>query len=468
MTRPSSSETLAAFAADLNFRNLPRPVVAALERHLLDTIGVALASSTMPFAQAAVDAVGRLSGSGAAMVLGHVVRLPPVWAALVNGTLAHGLDFDDTHTESVVHVSASVVPAALAMIDDRGCSGSDLSGTDLLTALAMGMESNIRIGLVARGRFHDRGFHPTGICGTFASALVASKLTGLDSNRMADALGLCASTAAGSLEFLSDGSWAKRIHGGWAAHAGITAAHFAAAGFSGPRGALDGRFGLYRSHLGERGDLEVLSDDLGRHWHLLDTALKPYPCCHFNHAFLDAALALRVGHEIAAADIDRVTCWIAEREMPVVCEPRQTKIRPQTAYDAKFSLPYAVACMLVHGHAGIDDYEDTAIEDRQVLALAARVDCVADTSSDYPRRFSGRMRIALNDGRQLDHDEPINRGSAERPLSDDAVLDKFVANATRAVPHSVAAQIHDAVVSLESDRDLIRFRRALDATRPAG
>jgi len=283
-----------------------------------------------------------------------------------------------------------------------------------------------------------------------------------------NALGLCASTAAGSLEFLTDGTWAKRIHGGWAAHSGLAATELAAAGFSGPRGALDGRFGLYRSHLGEDGDWSAVTRDLGKRWHLLDTALKPYPCCHFNHAFIDAALELRRANRLAASDVTGVTCWVAEREMPVVCDPRPSKIRPQSDYDAKFSLPYAVACALVRGAVGIDDFEGDAIDDPAVLDLARRVECVADPHTDYPRRFPGRLRVDCNDGRQLQHDEPINRGSAERPLSNDEVEAKFLANAERALSPAAARSLADSIEALTDDGGLVAFVAALDATAQAG
>ncbi len=440
----TSSEILAEFASSLQPTDLPDRVVATVKRHLLDTLGVALASASMPFADKAMQAIEELAGNGNAPVIGRRSTLPPAWAALANGTFAHGIDFDDTHTESVVHVSTSVVPAALAAASLHGCDGPHL-----ITALALGMEANIRIGLVARGGFHDRGFHPTGICGTYATALVAGAIAGHDAARHVDALGLAASQAAGSLEFLTDGTWAKRIHGGWAAHAGLTAASLARAGFTGPRGALDGRFGLYRSHLTEECDLDVLRKGLGSTWHLLDTALKPYPCCHFNHAFLDAAAELKRRHRIEPASIERVQCKIAAREMPIVCEPAESKRRPQTDYDAKFSLPYTVACMFARGHVGIDDFDEASIHDDTILELAARVDSTPDPDSDYPARFPARIEVVLRDGTVLQHHEPVHRGSAERPLTDREVEEKFHLNARRTVSEDAAATLYDRVSSLE-------------------
>jgi 2-methylcitrate dehydratase PrpD len=441
----TSSEVLADFVARQSYSGLPPEVVVKAKLHLLDLLGVALASSTMPFGASAWRAARSAGGTGQATVIGFSERLWPAWAALVNGTLAHGTDFDDTHQASVVHVSTSVVPAALAAAEAAGADGERF-----VTALAIGMESAVRIGLVARGGFHDRGFHPTGICGTYAAALTAGWLAGLDAGHLADAVGLSGSMAAGSLEFLTDGSAAKRVHGGWAAHGGLTAAELAREGFSGPRAVFEGRFGLYRSHLGDEGwDVGVLTKDLGRCWEMLDIALKPYPCCHFTHAFIDCAARVRDDLCPRVEEIARVDCFIAPREMPVVCEPRATKCAPQNDYDAKFSLPYAVACMLLRGHVDLDDFTPEAIRNPAVLDLAARVDCHPDSSADYPRHFPGRLRVTLGDGRSFECSEPINRGGPERPLSLEEVREKYRRNACRALPPRQVAALMDAVERID-------------------
>lgn len=434
----TASESLAAFAARLRYRDVPEQSRIKAKAHLLDVLGVSLASSGMPFARMALSAAAQMGGQGQATVVGLDARLPPAWAALVNGTMAHGLDFDDTHQAAVVHVSASVAPAALAAAEDVGASGEAF-----LTALALGMETAVRIGLVTGSAFHDRGFHPTGICGAFASTLVAGKLLDLDESQLVDALGLCGSMASGSMEFLTDGTWVKRVHPGWAAHSGLVAARFAETGFSGPRAVLDGRFGLYRSHLGgDDWDLTPLTDALGRRWEMLDIALKPYPCCHFNHAFIDcAARAMQSpGWDIEA--IERIDCYLDTHQMPVVCEPVENKRRPQSDYDAKFSLPYAVACMLVRGHVDVDDFTDEAIGQPDVLRLTARTFCHGVNVADFPRCFPGHLRITWRDGRTEEWQEPINRGSVDRPLSADEIRDKFRRNAARVLPsHAVEGLI---------------------------
>ena len=452
----SVSEALAAFATGLRRADLPDAVIAAAQRHLLDVVGVALASSVEPFAGMALRAASALGGAGEGSVIGFAERLPPAWSALVNGALAHGLDYDDTHEEGVVHVSCTVAPAALAAAELHGAPGANF-----LTALVLGMETAVRLGCAAPGRFHDRGFHPTGVCGTFAATVVAATLSGLPTARLVDALGLSGSMAGGLMEFLTDGTWSKRVHAGWSAHSGLVAAQLAGEGFLGPRAVLEGRFGFYRSHLGAETvvDLDAVTRDLGRRWRMFEIALKPYAACHMTHAFIDCAAALRGARGVAPEAIAAVECFIHPREMPIVCEPRASKLVPQTDYDAKFSLPYTVACMLVRGHVDLDDFTTAAIADPAVLELARRVECLPDPQADYPRTFPGRLRMRLRDGRVLEHDEPINRGSAERPLTEADVLAKFRRNAVRALP---AARV-DALAAALDDLDAAPNVHALAA-----
>jgi len=453
----TASEELAHFAAALRPDDVPAPVIARVKRHLLDVLGVALAAAPQPFARPALDAATALGGHGDAPVIGFAARLPPAWAAMVNGALAHGLDYDDTHEEAVTHVSCSVAPAMLA-----AAAGAD--GPQALAALALGMESAVRLGRAAPGRFHDRGFHPTGICGAYACALVAGTLGGLDAERLTQALGLAGSMAAGTMEFLTDGTWAKRVHPGWAAHAGLAAAALAGSGFTGPRQTLEGRFGLYRSHLGDDDwDLDAVTRGLGQRWHLLDIALKPYPCCHMTHAFIDAAAALRRAPGVHPDEITAIECFIHPREVPVVCEPLASKRLPQTDYDAKFSLPYAVASILVRGHLDVDDFTSAAIRDPAVLALAQRVSYSDDPDSDFPASFPGAVRIHLRNGQVVEHREAINRGSAEKPLTRDEVGAKFRRNATRVMPPAAVEALVGAVETLAGEPTLSQLVRGLQS-----
>jgi 2-methylcitrate dehydratase PrpD len=434
MNEPGAARRLAGFARAVFPRSLPGAVLDRVATHTLDTLGVCAAASLQEFAPAVRSVATALGGPPEATAIGARARLPAPNAALLNGTLAHGLDYDDTHLAAIVHPSCTVVPAALAVAEEIGADGERA-----LRSVAVGVEAAVRIGLAAHGGFHDRGFHPTPICGTFGAALAAGALYDLDEHRLVSALGLAASMASGLLEFLTDGTSAKRLHGGWAAHAGVLAARLARAGLSGPAGGIDGRFGILRSILGEAADASVVARELGERWELLDVALKPYPCCHYLHAFLDAAVEIRGALGVGPGDrmprelaerIERVDGWIAPREVPVVCEPLATKRRPQTPYDAQFSLPFSVAVMLERGRVTLAEYTEETIRDAALGSIAARVRYHPDESADFPRRFPGRLRVTLSDGRVLDAVRSDNRGGPSAPLSPEEVAAKFRANAS--------------------------------------
>ena len=308
------ADRLADFAATLTADAIPETVRLRARHHLLDAIGIALTSGKRDFAQRTLVALQRVGGAGDCAVLGLPSRLAPRDAATLNGLLCHGLDFDDTHLGAIVHPTASAFPAALA--------AAELAGADferLLTAYILGVEVAARLGQAASSQFHAAGFHPTGVVGAFSSALVAGKLLDLTAAEMRQAQGIALSFASGSLEFLEDGGWTKRIHPGWAAAAGLQAATLAAAGFVGASQPYEGRFGLYRSYLGTRFeacDLSRATADLGSVWELMETAIKPFPACHFTHGAIDAALAL--AGDINGAAVEGITVRLPQEVMPVV------------------------------------------------------------------------------------------------------------------------------------------------------
>lgn len=444
------AEVLSEFTDRLTYDRIPVEVVRNAKLRILDILGICYASSTQEFAKGVADAVAQWGGTPESTVVGFGLRLPAPNAVLVNGVLAHGLDFDDTHAESVTHASAAVVPAALAIGEGRGASGQAV-----LAAAVAGWEAVARIGMVAPGRFHAHGFHATSVCGTFAATLVAGKLYGLSPMQMVNALGVCGSQASGIFEYLADGSWVKRFHPGWSGHAGVVAAAFAQRGFTGPRTVFEGRFGLYRTFLGDEPvQLDRLTAGLGTTWETLRITFKPYPCCHLTHAFIDCVLALRRAHVIRPEDIEAVECRIAPGEVPIVCEPSEAKYGPRTSYDAQFSLPFVVAVGFMDGDVGLESFSDARIRDSKTLALASRVRYALDPASTYPRAFPGALSIRLRDGRELSHAAPHSRGSIEFPLADDEILAKFRSNAGRILSPAQVERLEAAVLALETCPDV--------------
>ena len=445
----SISETIANFAADLTFADLPANVVERSKLFILDCVGIAFASTRFEFSRTALSALTGFGSQGSEPVVGFRNSLPIRDAALMNGILMHGLDYDDTHVASVCHASTSAVPTALAMANHRG-----LPGSDLLVGYVLAIEVSARIGMAANGGFHEIGFHPTGVAGAFGCATAAAKMEGLPAKLIAYAQGFAGSTSAGLLEFLDDGSWTKRAHPGLAASNAITAAAFARQGFQTPLRVYEGRFGFFNTHLQSKvPDLAACTAGLGETWEVLNNAVKPFPVCHFTHAFADAAMILVKGNGIAPRDIAKIDAYIHPTPGQVVSYPAEKKLVPKSDYDAKFSLPYIVAASIVRGQFGLAELESDAIGDREILGLAAKVTCFDDPDSGFPKHYTGALEITLHDGRVFAHREQVNRGADERPLSADEIIMKFEDNMGTATSHDITHRVQDLVLGLDTMAD---------------
>ena len=464
MIEESSAESiagrLAEFTLGLDWADVPESAQERASLSVLDALGVGLAAGSFAFSEVARQGIVALAGAGDYPVIGRSERLPLRDAMVLNGTLIHGLDFDDTHSASIVHGSASAVPLMLGVGESVGATGRQA-----LTAFLASMECMARIGRVAKGGFQAGGFHPTGVVGAFGSSLAASKLLALDRPTTVAAQGIALSFASGSLEFLNGGAWTKRIHPGWAAAAGFSAATLAAHGFVGPTAPYAGRYGLYNAYLGPEParDLGPATYGLGREWEIESVAIKPYPACHFNHAFADAVLALRSGHGLEADDVVSMTAHIHPDQVAVVCEPVEKKRRPTSDYDAKFSVQFVMAAAMVRGRFTLDELEEDALSDLAILELCDRVEYQTDSASRYPQYYSGSVTIETRDGRRLRHDEPVNRGADERPLTAAEVEEKFMSNAGRVMSMEKARTVRDAVLELPGSDSLLPVLRSLSS-----
>ena len=440
------SDRLAQFALGVAYEDIPETVRERARHLMLDAIGIAYASRGYHFAQATMNALTSL-GAGTSPVIGGGRTLCARDAAIMNGVLAHGLDYDDTHSRGVIHATVSSLPLALALADQ-----TKASGRDLLTAYVAAMETSTRLGAVAKGGFHQVGFHPTGLIGVFGATLAASRLLGLDREQAVMAQGIALSMAGGSLEFLEDGAWTKRLHPGWAASSAITAATLAKHGFIGPRTAYEGRFGLYAAHLGAQSgaaDFSLATEALGGEWQIDEVAIKPIPACHFTHAAADAAIALSRDSKFDAKAIRSVEVLVPAEVVKTVCEPEANKRRPANSYDAQFSIPYIVATGLLRGRFTLDELEPAAMADREVLSLAERVHHKIDAASTFPRHYTGEVIVTLETGEIKRHREAINRGSADRPLSNAEIVAKYLDNACRTLTRDRAERVCTAVLELD-------------------
>ncbi|HLS76945.1 MAG TPA: MmgE/PrpD family protein [Nocardia sp.] len=458
MSAPTVARRLAEFAATTRAEGIGELADDAARR-VLDALGNGLAALDTPAAAAVRAVAAEWSGRPEATALGSSERHPAASAALVNGTLAHALDFDDTHLPSVLHPSASVVPAALAVAEASGASGASL-----LAAVAVGVEVTVRLGMagysaeLGNSVFFERGQHATAICGAVGAATAAAMLRGLPAEGITHAIGIAASMGSGLLEANRTGGTVKRVHCGWAAHSAVTAASLAAHGLTGPPTVVEGRFGLLQAFCGEYADPAAVTADLGDRWLLPGVFFKPYPCNHFTHAGVDAALRLR-GRDVTADQIDRLVLGAPTAALRTIGEPLAAKQRPESGYHAAFSGPYTVAAALLGGGGlGLfhEDFTDTAARDPDRLALAAKVECVPDARCDsiFPHQFPAVLTAHLRDGRTLVERVEVNRGGPGNPLSADELTTKFRLNTAEVLPAEHATKVADRVLGLASEPDL--------------
>jgi 2-methylcitrate dehydratase PrpD len=443
----TAAQRLAEWTTNLAYEDIPPDVIEAAKLHLLDTLGCGYASGALGIATEGRITMAELGGEPQASVIALDTDLPAPNAAFANAMLCHGLDFDDTHSDSVSHVSAVVCPAALAAGEAAGADGREL-----LTAIVGGNEVVTRVGMAASGAFHKRGFHPTAICGIFGGTVAACRLGGVDPERTASALGIAGSFAGGLFAYLEDGTATKPMHPAWAAHGALLASRLSTLGAEGPPSVLEGKFGLYHAFVGQRIDMEPQLADLGSRWETPRIAYKPYPACHFIHGSLGATASLCDG--LDPNEIEEVVVRIPEAGVSLVLEPVESKLAPRTDYEGKFSLQYSTAAMLVHGHVGVRSYIGEALADPRVLELARKVRYETKEYDTYPAAFPGGVRIRLRDGRTLDAELPHQRGGPENPMSEDEVRTKFRENVLLALPPDAVDALEETILALELRDDI--------------
>jgi 2-methylcitrate dehydratase PrpD len=360
---------------------------------------------------------------GACTALGHARRLGLYDAALANGTAAHGEDYDDTFEGGPVHAGAVIVPAVLAIAEQRG-----LSGRAALRGIAVGAEIMCRLGLVAPQATHKAGFHPTAIFGAPAAAAAVGAAIGLPADAIARALAISGSLASGIIEYLADGSSTKRLHAGAAAQSGLRAALLAEAGLTGPLTVFEGTHGLYKAFAPSRApDFAPLLAELGERWILETLAFKPYACGTMTQPFVDCAIRL-AAEGVRVEDVVSITCKVGEGTVHRLWEPLLEKHRPPNGYAGKFSTPYCMAVGFIDGRAGLEQFTDERARDPAVRSLAAKISYQIDPANEYPRNFSGHLRAVLADGSVRELRQPHMRGGAREPLSDRELAGKFEAN----------------------------------------
>ena len=410
------AEILAQKIAALDPARLPAALRRKCEDLAVDVVGLCIAARHEDYVHASLAG---WDDDGPCTAIGHARTMSAAGAAFVNGTAAHGEDFDDTFEGGPVHAGAVIVPAVLA-----ACERHNPDGRAALLGIAVGAEVMCRLSLVAPMRTHKAGFHPTAVFGAMGAAAGVAAALGLPAAQTVDALGVAGSMASGIIEYLAEGTWTKRMHAGWAAQSGMRAALLARAGFRGPRTVFEGTHGLFHGFANTtEGDFEAIAGDFGERWLTETLAFKPYPCGTMTHPYIDCAR--RLASRVKAEDIREMVCEVGEGTVHRLWEPLAAKQRPQNGYAGKFSTPYCIAAGFVRGNVGLDAFTDDAVSDPRVLALAAKVRYRIDPQNPYPKNFTGHIRAVLNDGSVVEERQPHMRGGAHEPLTRQDIEEKF-------------------------------------------
>jgi 2-methylcitrate dehydratase PrpD len=448
----SLNEQIAAWVSGYRDHALPGPVVESTKLRVVDIVGCMLGAVGHP------DVVNTRRVAAEAFP-GTQTRSVPfadgtsmAGAALINGTAALVLEFDDSHLESALHSSSPVIAAALPMAHVFRCTGREF-----ITTVAIGNEMTCRLGLGAPGKFHQKGFHPTGIFGTFGAIYAAARCLGLDASNTANAIGIGGSLSSGLMASWEDGSAAKSLHAGFSALAAVNAAFCAKNGISGPRGVFDGRFGFFKAHVQDESypfAFSRVTDGLGDEWEALKIAPKAYPCGHYIQPLIEAALALRREHCIEPEQVASISCWIPAYVIPLIAEPLTEKRRPKTSFHGRFSLQHSMAEAMIQGTLDKNSFDTAGLKDRRHNELADKVHAVVDPLATDRSQLGGRVEIRLQDGRTMQFTVEHMRGMPQNPMTVDDIVRKFRSNVDNYVPDSQSDRILDIIMSLDRMSDL--------------
>ncbi|KXA99196.1 hypothetical protein AKJ40_03720 [candidate division MSBL1 archaeon SCGC-AAA259M10] len=453
------SEKLTNFAKDTTFKDIPKEVREKVKLHLLDSLGIGIRGHNSTPVNAVFSAFSKLNTTdeGASVILGDRKFRAPT-AAMINGTHIHSLDFDDTELEGCVHLSTCAVPSALSVGEENKASGKEI-----ISAITVGYETMIRLGMAAPWEFHDRGMHATPFCGIFASALIAGKLMELEKSEMVNALGICGSMVTPSAQqFLVSGEPIKCIHPGIASKLGILAAIFSREGLEGPDEIFEGSLGIYKVFLGENNySLEKLTEGLNRKWKTLDISVKTYPSCHITHSYMDCTNRILKRQDLSPKDIKEIVCVVEKTPSKVVCEPIEEKRKPKTGYGAKFSVPYCVS-LVMHGKGKrVKDFEDRKVQaEKSVKDTASKVRC--DTRPEIEGGLPGWVIVETINGDKFEEKQKFPKGHPKNPITEKEILEKFEKNTEKRFDKKERTNIVDKVKKLEKTEDINSLTKLLE------
>jgi 2-methylcitrate dehydratase PrpD len=459
------TRTVVHFSHSLGHKNLSSEVVEQCKKLLLDYLGVAIAGSQTESSRAVCRMLAHSASPGPCTVIGAASQTLAEYAALANGTSAHSVELDDTHQAGSIHLGVVMFSTAIALSET-------LPGIDsnrFFPAVVAGYEVAARLGTALQPKYHyELGFHPTATCGVFGAAVTAAKLLQLTEEQMLSAVGIAGSMAAGSLEFLAEGAWTKRLHPGLAAQNGILAARLAAAGFRGPGTILEGRDGFLSAY-SRKPKPELVTQDLGQTYEILKTSIKPHACCRYMQAPIDGLIELATTHDIHPEQIERVEVAVLEAGWPLVCEPQERKYAPSNTVDAQFSMPFGAAVALTYRAAGLDQFTEDNSASPQIHSLMRKVVMTKDIriEKNFPAEWASIVQVHLTNGKQFEKFVRFPRGDPENPLTWEELSGKFSSLAMRALPRERCKQICNLVGEINPSTVLRNIWKLTSLSAPA-
>jgi 2-methylcitrate dehydratase PrpD len=454
------TKELAQFCHSITFESLPKEAITRTKDLLLDCLGVTLRSSTIPSSQTMAKTASLLSSGGNSTIWGTNHYILPQYAALANGTAAHGIEMDDVTSESSLHPGVVAYPTALAIAEELNSDPKDI-----IAAVVAGYEVIMRLGeatLNPEGNY-SLGFHSTGTCGVFGAAMISGKLLELDADQLTTALGIAGSMASGSMEYLTEGAWTKRMHPGWAAHSGILAARLAKEGYTGPQTIIEGTFGFLNAYTRKANPDKVVTD-LGSPYKILETNIKIHACCRYMHASIDAALQLAREKKITPDQIKQIRVNVLRGGFDVVADPIDKKRTPANVVEAQFSVPFGIAVALVKGRAGYNEFIQQNVEDKEVRETMQKVECYIDDELDqtYPVHWQAKLWIKLHDDTEiLTHIRHPRGGWPGEQISWEEIMEKFLELADPVFPKERLKDIVDKTHRLETLSSINEITRLL-------
>jgi 2-methylcitrate dehydratase PrpD len=455
------TDSLAEFGATLELAAIPDDVKKAARDHILDTIGVSLACAGQPYMQILERSASSSDTRAGSRVLGTSGTYRPQVAGLLNGSLSHGNDYDDSYIEGIAHPTGAVLAAASSVLAPGG-----ISGADLLVAVVAGVEVTCRVARAVGPSLLAKGVHPTSACGVLGATVAAGRAARLDGATLSNALALAAATAGGLHQSTIDGSWNKRIHGGLAARAAIACCQLAQAGMAAPHDVLEQGRGFLRTFGVDDQSLASVAADLGSQWLADKVAIKVYPACQGVHPYVDCAIDIHRRGTVDIRDVRSIDVTIGREVGLLLCEPPAERRRPTNGMAAKFSLPYTVAYALRHGRLPEAAFDWSTPAEEEVLKLAARVDWTVDAEFDKGMAQRGHVAVTTEAGRRTVADIEFSRGTWQNPLSTPEVEEKFDDNAGRRLGGR-ARTVIDLVSEIDRMASLDQLFNAAELDRSA-